>query len=126
VDNSVGQVTYNIKQSVAFGFETDFTVQFLHFSKTCESIVCIERYQEGFAFIIQNESPKIETILPLSSYGEGLGYQGLASGLVVEFDFNQSQSLDDPTYPHISVQYRSDGNISAHHSYSLAYTRLDP
>lgn len=113
----MGQVTYNIKQSVAFGFETDFSVQFLHMSKECNSTICIERYNEGFAFVIQNNANKIETLLNSNNAGkDGLGYAGLLNSLVVEFDFGRSISLNDPTYPHISVQYRSDYNLSADHN----------
>lgn len=41
---SVGQVTHNVKQSVAFGFTTDFSFQFLHLSVNCLSIVCADKY----------------------------------------------------------------------------------
>ena len=35
--------------------------------------------------------------------GDGLGYQSLPNGLVIEFDFSQSTANGDPTYPHVSV-----------------------
>jgi hypothetical protein len=53
-----------------------------------------------------------------------LGYQSLPNGLVIEFDFGYEAANGDPTYPHISVQYRSDGLLSADHSYSLAFTSI--
>ena len=61
-----------------------------------------------------------------SARREGLGYSGLPSGVIVEFDFSHTLSLDDPTYPHVSVQYRSDGKgpLSPHHSFSLGYSHL--
>ena len=58
---------------------------------------------------------------------DGLGYAGLPGGVVVEFDFGWSQNLNDPSYPHVSVQYRADGgSLSPHHSYSLAFTHIPP
>ncbi len=60
-------------------------------SKICESTICVEKYSEGFAFIIQNEGPKIEDLVSnTDSKGDGLGYAGLPSGLVIEFDFSYS------------------------------------
>lgn len=50
--DSMGSVTYNRKQRVIWGFQTDFSIQFLHISKICVSNVCAEKYAEGFAFII--------------------------------------------------------------------------
>jgi hypothetical protein len=50
--NSIGHVTHNVKQRVAFGFETDFSVQMLYPTIVCESNICVERYGEGFSFII--------------------------------------------------------------------------
>lgn len=77
--------------------------------------------------MIQNESPDVHEVVPKSDpLGNGLGYQGLKSGLVVEFDFSNTTQSDDPTYPHVSVQYRSDGPLSALHNYSLAFTYLSP
>jgi hypothetical protein len=35
--------------------------------------------------------------------GEGLGYNGIGDSLAIEFDFETDASLNDPTYPHISV-----------------------
>ena len=69
----------------------------------CESNICYERYGEGFSFIIQNLNPSVDDILGTTARKEGLGYAGLASGLVVEFDFGSTLSLEDPTYPHVSV-----------------------
>jgi hypothetical protein len=61
-----------------------------------------------------------------ASRKEGLGYSGLPSGIVVEFDFGSTLSHEDPTYPHVSVQYRSDGKgpLSPHHSFSIAYSHI--
>lgn len=68
-----------------------------------------------------------EYISATDSKREGLGYAGLPSGLVVEFDFGWSLNLDDPSYPHVSVQYRADGGaLSPNHSYSLAFTHIPP
>jgi hypothetical protein len=76
-------------------------------SKVCESTICVEKYSEGFAFVIQNEGPNIATkVDPTLSQGDGLGYAGLPSGVAIEFDFSESPSLNEPSYPHISVQYR--------------------
>lgn len=59
-----------------------------------------------------------------ASRKEGLGYAGLSSALVIEFDFNQSLSLTDPTYPHVSVQFKKTGALAGSHSESLAFTRI--
>jgi hypothetical protein len=126
--NSVGQVTYKIKQLVIFGFETDFSVQMLHPSIICESTICVEKYNEGFAFMIHNHGDSVHQFVSATdSKMEGLGYAGLPGGLVVEFDFGWSLNLNDPSYPHVSVQYRADGEaLSPHHSYSLAFTHIPP
>jgi hypothetical protein len=123
--NSVGQVTHAEKQLIIWGFQTDFSIQYLHMSKVCLSNICTERYSEGFAFVITNEGNTLHTLVDAtSSRRDGIGYQGLATGLVIEFDLSESKSLDDPTYPHVSVQYRKSGGLSADHSYSLAFTHL--
>jgi hypothetical protein len=70
----------------------------------------MEKYSEGFAFIIHNEGSNIINKLNSTmASAEGLGYNGLPSGLAIEFDFNQSLNMDDPSYPHVSVQYRPEG-----------------
>ncbi len=76
----------------------------LHPTIICESNICIEKYGEGFSFIIQNINHKVETVVGASeSRKDGLGYAGLPGGLVIEFDFGTTLSLEDPTYPHVSV-----------------------
>lgn len=88
----------------------------------------MEKYAEGFAFIIHNHGTSLhQYVNSTESRKSGLGYVGLPGGVVVEFDFGWTLSLNDPSYPHVSVQYRADGgNLSAHHSYSLAFTHIPP
>jgi hypothetical protein len=97
-------VTYKVKQLITFGFETDFSIQMLHPSIICESNICMEKYAEGFAFMIHNHGVDVhEYVNSTESRKSGLGYVGLPGGLVVEFDFGWSLSLADPSYPHVSV-----------------------
>jgi hypothetical protein len=59
-----------------------------------------------------------------------LGYDGLEGGaLVIEFDFHND--TDEPTYPHLSIQYTSkpqnfsySQTVSSHHRYSIAHKYL--
>ena len=41
----------------------------------------------------------------ITSRKEGVGYQGLPSGLAVVFDYGNSTDLGNPTYPYVTVQY---------------------
>lgn len=52
-----------------------------------------------------------------------MGYDGLSASLAIEFDFETDSALNDPTYPHISVQYKKV-LASSSHDYSLAFTYL--
>ena len=52
-----------------------------------------------------------------------MGYDGIDQSLVIEFDFEIDPSMNDPTYPHISVQFKSTSS-SANHDYSLAFAYL--
>ena len=64
--------------------------------------------------------------------GSGLGYDGLKGGaLIIEFDFQNNTNKQDPTYPHLSVQYtpklsldKYDQYQSSLHTYSLAHKAL--
>jgi len=76
----------------------------LHPSIICESNICMEKYAEGFAFIIQNHGDSIHNYVNTTeSRKSGLGYVGIPGGVVVEFDFGWTLSMDDPSYPHVSV-----------------------
>ncbi|CDW82801.1 UNKNOWN [Stylonychia lemnae] len=101
--NSKGSLTVKQKQQIAYGFETEFTVQILHPSKECVSTICRENYAHGFSVILHNLGPTIDS--SSVTYAEGLGYTGLNEGLVIEFDFKTNLNLNDPTYPHLSIQY---------------------
>ncbi|GBG31814.1 Lectin-related protein [Hondaea fermentalgiana] len=53
---------------------------------------------EGFAFVLQSAGP-----YSIGNSDAGLGYDGLGSGLAIEFDTAQSAEMGDPATPHISV-----------------------
>lgn len=76
----------------------------LHPSIICESNICMEKYAEGFAFMIHNHGHSVHSYVNATeSRKSGLGYAGLPGGVVVEFDFGWSLNQGDPSYPHVSV-----------------------
>eukprot|EP01090_Pellita_catalonica_P014001 TRINITY_DN3460_c0_g1_i5.p1 TRINITY_DN3460_c0_g1~~TRINITY_DN3460_c0_g1_i5.p1 ORF type:complete len:373 (-),score=40.82 TRINITY_DN3460_c0_g1_i5:6-1124(-) len=71
---------------------------------------------DGFAFVIQCASPKV-----LGEGGSGLGYQGVAKSLAVEFDnYASVDRCEDPNGNHISIHTNGKRANSAHHDYSIA------
>ena len=70
---------------------------------------------EGFAFVLQNNAAPA-----LGPGGDGLGYDGVRYALAVEFDTRWSESRNDPSGNHVSVQLRRAQPATADHSASLA------
>lgn len=121
-----GAAWYNIKQSVADGFETTFQFQISDL---------VGSGGDGFAFVIQNNNPTA-----LVGAGGSLGYGGLSNSLAIEFDTLWNPG-NDPNANHISVHTNgtlpngsgsasslgfvdtipdlSDGNV---HTAKIAYT----
>eukprot|EP00347_Sterkiella_histriomuscorum_P018771 403344241 len=121
--NSKGSITTKDKQLVAFGFETEFSVQILHPSKECVSTVCRENYGTGFAFIIQNLTPNIDSLTGIY-YDNGMGFDGVpGQSLVIKFDFITNYEVGNPTYPHVSVVCKQ-GQTQNDHQYSLGFAYL--
>ncbi|MEM9986462.1 MAG: L-type lectin-domain containing protein, partial [Bacteroidota bacterium] len=52
---------------------------------------------DGMAFVLQQVSTSVGTT------GEGLGYQGVAPSLAIEFDTWQNPNRNDPTFDHLAI-----------------------
>jgi hypothetical protein len=82
---------------------------------------------DGFAFVVQNASG-----LALGDGGGGIGYNGIANSLAVEFDTLQNPpeefggELGDPNDNHVSVQSRGTLPNSADPTFSLGSTTAIP
>jgi peptide-N4-(N-acetyl-beta-glucosaminyl)asparagine amidase len=76
---------------------------------------------DGFAFVIQNDSPTA-----LGSNGGGLGYGGIPNSLAIEFDTWQNSELGDPNNNHISVHTQGALPNTADESASLGFTTNIP
>ena len=80
-----------MKQTVIGGFSTEFSFRVVPRDEDkspgpCKWVdhsegKCARRGGDGFAFVVQNYSPKA-----LGSGGGGLGYSGISNAVVVEFD----------------------------------------
>jgi hypothetical protein len=88
-----GSVWYQNYMSLNANFELKFQV-FLGYN---------DGGADGIAFVMQPNSTGA------GSSGGGIGYQGIAPSIAVEFDTYQN---DDPWYDHISVQRNGDVNYS--------------
>ena len=73
--------------------------------------------REGFAFVIQNNPAPA-----LGLGGKGMGYEGVANSVAIEFDARRNADHIDLTPGHISIHTRGIyGNVSSHAA-SLAST----
>jgi hypothetical protein len=117
--NQTGAAWLLSKQSVQGGFEGTFQWQI---SRTGQA-----EGADGFAFVIQNTSG-----LALGDGGDGIGYNGIANSLAVEFDTLQNPpdefggELGDPNDNHISVQSLGLLPNSADPVFSLGSTTTVP
>ena len=104
-----GAMWYRRKQNVGEGFDTIFTIQMSNPSQVCASMddvntLCRYRGADGMAFVIHNaaEIGPVD-IGSLGTGGRGLGYEGIANGLVIEFDTHFNYDALDHYDNHISV-----------------------
>jgi hypothetical protein len=87
---------------------------------------------DGFAFVVQNASLRFPRGLALGDGGGGIGYNGIANSLAVEFDTLQNPpgefegELGDPNGNHISIQTRGTLPNSAGSTFSLGSTTQGP
>jgi hypothetical protein len=72
---------------------------------------------EGFAFVIQNNAAPL-----LGDGGKGLGYEGIANSVAIEFDARRNSDHVDLTPGHISIHTRGAYGNVASHTASLAST----
>jgi hypothetical protein len=118
-DNQTGAAWLTNPESVDQGFVTTFDWQILRSDPAVGA--------DGFAFVIQNDSSSA-----LGSGGSGIGYQGIANSLAVEFDTSQNlpeefgSGAGDPNGNHLSVQTRGTQPNSADPTYSLGFTTEIP
>jgi Legume lectin domain len=118
-ETQAGSAFFTEKVALKDGFETTFTFQITEAQ---------EPGADGFAFVIQNSSPRA-----LGSPGSGLGYgvadageDAIARSLAVEFDtFSlkeagaEGEDFGDPNGNHISVHSRGAEPNHVDESYSL-------
>lgn len=70
---------------------------------------------EGFAFVIQNNPA-----LAVGEGGKGLGYEGIANSVAIEFDARRNTEHLDLPAPHVSIHTRGAYANSASQAASLA------
>ena len=63
---------------------------------------------DGFAFLIQNNPAGANTLGPM---GGGLGYDGIANCLAIEFDTFCNAEYNDPNNNHCAVQAALNGGV---------------
>lgn len=97
------------KVPVVSGWETVFEFQISDTGSPSGS--------DGLTFVIQNDS-----VSALGGGGGGIGYTGILSSLVVEFDTHWNGVFGDPDDNHISVQTNGINANSSNHTYSLGAT----
>src|SRR5918999_1502671 len=118
-ERQAGAAWLPAKQSLQGGFAATFQWQISRNGQAAGA--------DGFAFVVQNTSG-----LALGDGGSGIGYNGIANSLAVEFDTLQNPpeefggQLGDPNNNHISVQSRGTLPNSADPTFSLGSTTTIP
>ncbi|MEO5931192.1 MAG: OmpA family protein [Candidatus Kapaibacterium sp.] len=109
-----GSVWFNTKQRIIDGFESTFSFEITEPG----SRQPWKPGADGFAFVLQNSS------VYEGGLGGGIGYEGIANSLAVEFDTydNNPDGNPEPNDNHISVQSRGLAPNSADHRTSLGWT----
>ncbi len=114
-------------QEIREGFEVTFTFRITNPSIKCKFMDdvythCKSRGADGFAFVVQNQSP-----WALGEVGMGLGYQGIVNSLAVEFDTTFNYELIEPFENHVSIHSRGwRFPNSANQSHSFASSTAIP
>ena len=118
-----GAAWYPREMNIREGFDTTFRFRVTEPSTVCDFMDdvytnCRSRGADGFAFVIQAESP-----VALGAAGMQLGYGGTRNSVAIEFDTRYSYEMFDPYENHISVHSRGWRNRnSANHTYSFGST----
>jgi len=103
-----GGVWNSIEGPYGFGFTTSFTFSFSNIANNQFGGA------DGIAFVIQNNSPSA-----LGNSGGGIGYDGIASSIAIEFDTYLNTEAGDLDGNHISVHTRGVQTNSYYEQYSL-------
>eukprot|EP00026_Physarum_polycephalum_P003463 Phypoly_transcript_03475.p1 GENE.Phypoly_transcript_03475~~Phypoly_transcript_03475.p1 ORF type:complete len:778 (+),score=103.78 Phypoly_transcript_03475:100-2334(+) len=74
------------------------------------------RGADGFAFVVHRDPRETQA---LGKEGNGVGYDGIARSVVVEFDTWKSDDCGDPSGNHVSIHTRGQEPNSSHHLHSL-------
>jgi hypothetical protein len=98
-----GAAWYPRKQNVREGFDVTITFRISQPSFRCNILddvntFCKSRGADGFAFVIQNESP-----VALGLAGRGLGYEGIYNAFAVELDTYSNYDEYDYYENHVAV-----------------------
>lgn len=109
-----GAAWYDIRQNVQAGFDTTF-----RFQVTAPGGILDPNGNDGgdgFAFVIQNESPFV-----LGGPGAGIGYAGITNSVAIEFDtwLNRNFDVNDPDGSHVSVHTAGTQPNAAQEAFSL-------
>jgi len=74
------------------------------------------RGADGFAFVVHRDPRETKA---LGKEGNGVGYDGIAKSVVVEFDTWKSDDCGDPSSNHVSIHTRGQEPNSSHHLHSI-------
>jgi hypothetical protein len=107
-----GSAWYTTQQPVAGGFSTTFRFQITQPQGITDDDG--NTGGDGFAFVIQNSSGTA-----LGGSGNGLGYDGIANSVAVEFDTFRNSVIGDPNGNHISIHTGGTAANSAWEDHSL-------
>jgi len=111
-NGDAGSAWYTTQQPVAGGFSTTF-----HFQITSLQGINDDDGNnggDGFAFVIQNSS-----VTALGGIGGGIGYDGMANSVAVEFDTFRNAGFGDPNGNHISIHTGGTAANSDNENHSL-------
>ncbi len=115
-ENRAGAVWYIDPVKVANGFRTEFAFRIKNGRNSSNCNDNSLPGADGIAFVVQNSSP-----FAIGKTGGGIGYDGIANSVAVEFDTfsndsTQIENFFDPNGNHVAVQSNGEFENSSKHT----------